>query len=465
MGSSEISGRQAVLEALDRLEEDADDFVGLPVDELTELDRVSVLCRLTTIARKFTAHQYDVVNRLAEEAVPSDIGGPLTSVLADRLLISPAAASRMIKDAADVSARRTLTGQPLPPRLPTTAEKLRHGSIGAEHVAVIREFFRQLPDRVPVDERERAEQTLGGFAADLRPDQLRKAAAHLGALLNPDGQFSDADRARKRGFSWGRQGVDGMSVGTLIATPELRGTLDAVIAKLGAPGVCNPDDPNPTIDGDPPEQGVASDTRTRAQRAHDAFTAMGRAVLASGQLGKHRGLPVTVVVQTTLQQLQSAAGQAVTGGGTTLPMSDLIRMASAAHHYLAVFDEHSNRALYLGRTRIASADQRIVLYARDRGCSYPGCDRPPNECEVHHIKPWANGGRTEPEGLTLTCNVHHRLIEEGWTTRLNSGGRVEWIPPPHLDRSGPTVNNYHHPERYLNGEHTNDANDDEDDDP
>jgi Domain of unknown function (DUF222) len=53
----------------------------------------------------------------------------------------------------------------------------------------------------------------------------------------------------------------------------------------------------------------------------------------------HHGLPVTVIVSTTLQERAAGAGQAVTGGGTLLPMRDLIRMASHAYHYLAVFDE------------------------------------------------------------------------------------------------------------------------------
>jgi len=76
---------------------------------------------------------------------------------------------------------------------------------------------------------------------------------------------------------------------------------------------------------------------------------------------------VTVIVSTTLQEPAAGAGQAVTGGGTLLPMRDLIRMASHAYHYLAVVDEHQSRPLYLGRTRrIASADQRVVLYAKDR---------------------------------------------------------------------------------------------------
>ena len=47
---------------------------------------------------------------------------------------------------------------------------------------------------------------------------------------------------------------------------------------------------------------------------------MGRALLASGQLGSHNGLPVTMAISTTLQELESGTGQAVTGGGSLLPM-------------------------------------------------------------------------------------------------------------------------------------------------
>lgn len=39
-------------------------------------------------------------------------------------------------------------------------------------------------------------------------------------------------------------------------------------------------------------------------------------MLASGQLGIHNGLPVTVIVSTTLQELETGCGKARTGGGT-----------------------------------------------------------------------------------------------------------------------------------------------------
>lgn len=111
---------------------------------------------------------------------------------------------------------------------------------------------------------------------------------------------------------------------------------------------------------EPSPEHTGSDIRTQPQRNHDAFAAVGRSVLASGKLGQVSGLPASIIVSTTLQELQSGAGLAVTGGGSLLSMRDLIRLASHAYHYLAVFDHHTNEALYLGRTRrCASPPGRI----------------------------------------------------------------------------------------------------------
>ena len=157
-------------------------------------------------------------------------------------------------------------------------------------------------------------------------------------------------------------------------------------------------------------------------------------------------------MSTTLNELESGAGQAVTGGGTLLPMQDVIRLASHSHHYLTIFDDHTEEPLYLGRTkRLASAAQRIVLHAKDRGCTKPGCTAPGDWCQVHHVDGWAaEHGQTDVTKLTLACGPDNRLVEDcGWTTRKRKDGRTEWIPPPHLDTGQGRVNNYHHPEKYL----------------
>jgi Domain of unknown function (DUF222) len=179
---------------------------------------------------------------------------------------------------------------------------------------------------------------------------------------------------------------------------------------------------------------------------------MGRTLLASGALGSHNGLPVTMVISTTLQQLESGKGYAFTGGGCLLPMSEVIRQASSAHHYLAVFDKHTEEPLYLGRAkRLASKAQRIMLYAKERGCTFPGCTAPAYHSQVHHATAdWSEGGQTNITDETLACGPDNRRVKPGgWRTRKRNDGRTEWIPPPQLDTGQARVNNYHHPERYL----------------
>ncbi len=344
--------------------------------------------------------------------------------------------------------RRALTGEALAPLLAATAAAQCDGRIGDGHIKVIRSFFAQLPDAIDPGTRQAAEADLAGKARDYRPDELAKYAGRIMDWLNPDGEFSDTQRARKRGITLGAQEFDGMSRLSGLITPELRAAIEAMLAKLAAPGACNPEDETPVVDDDPDEDAVRRDTRSGAQRNHDALLAGLRALFASGKLGKHNGLPVSIVVTTTLQELEAAAGKALTAGGTLVPMSDVIRWAGHAHHYLAIFDK--SKVLTLRHTkRLASPAQRLVLYARDRGCTKPGCDAPAYHSQVHHVRGWATTRRTDIDDLSLACGPDNRLAEQGWTTRTNAKGETEWIPPPHLDHGQPRTNGFHHPERFL----------------
>ena len=151
--------------------------------------------------------------------------------------------------------------------------------------------------------------------------------------------------------------------------------------------------------------------------------------MAPGKLGQHNGLPASIIVTTTLADLEAAAGKGLTGGGTVLPMSDVIRLARHAHHYLAIFDEGKPLALYHTK-RLASPGQRIVLYAKDRGCSAPGCDVPGYYCEVHHVTDYANAApptsTTSPSAAARTTDVQTRRLDAPEKRR---NGDTEWIPP------------------------------------
>ena len=204
---------------------------------------------------------------------------------------------------------------------------------------------------------------------------------------------------------------------------------------------------------DQPVVAAGADTRSTSQRLHDALEWGLGAAMASGRLGTHRGLPVTIIASTTLAELEQAAAAAAdpslpmpaparTGGGSVLPMRDLISLAAAggAIHYLAVFENHFARPLYLGRSRrLASPDQRILCHARDHGCTHPNCPEPGYHSDVHHALDWADGGPTDADNLYFACGPANRAAAEGtYTTHITDQGRLAWT-----DGTGPPeVNDY-----------------------
>ena len=433
---------------LDALQADYKRALDLSFDGLTTPERLRVLERFEGFRRQQPAIEPALINQLAERAEPAELGGKLAPVLADRLRISRAEASRRVHEAADLGERRAFNGEPLEAVLAATAAAQRNGDLGAGHVAVIRSFWHRLPDVVDLETRGRAEAHLARLAGEHRPDELARLADKLTDCLNPDGDFTDIDRAKRRALTIGRQDLDGMSPITGWLNPEARATLDAVFAKLAAPGMCNPADLEPCISGTPSQAAIQGDTRSLGQRNHDALNAAARALLASGDLGQHNGLPASIIVTTTLKELEAGAGRGLTGGGTLLPMSDVIRLGSHAHHYLAIFDNGKALALYHTK-RLASPAQRIVLHAKDRGCTFPGCTMPGYLCEVHHCNRYADHPVTDVNDLTFGCGPNHKMADQGWTTRKNTHRDTEWIPPPHLDRGQPRTNTYHHPEKLL----------------
>jgi len=438
--SAAVGGLEAAVTALQECDPDV----------LTTSERLAFIAALARASRRLASVEAAVIAGVQREATPVELGEGLAGTLARVLQVSKGEANHRIRDAEVVAPRIGMTGEPLPPTYTATATTLAAGNIDRAHVREIRRFFHLLPAAIDAAERDKAEQFLASTAVGLRPDELRKAADHLLVVMGREDDYCDSDRARRRGFTWCHQDADGMSKGTLYATPALRAQLDAVFAAWAAPGKCNPDDESPCTDGDPEPDVAERDRRNPAQRRHDALTAISRAMLASGELGSHNGLPVTVIVSTTLQELQSGTGKARTGGGTILPMADVIRMATHANHYLAIFDGAKEIPLWLGRTRrTASPGQRIVLHAHDRGCTFPGCDLPGYLCQAHHVEDWDPHGLTNIDNLTFACPAHHRLVTPGgWATRKDAFGRTEWIPPPQLEIPG-GINNTHHPERYL----------------
>ncbi|ORX02681.1 hypothetical protein AWC27_28365 [Mycobacterium szulgai] len=446
MSYSGIAGVRAAYDALDSA---LDAVLALDLEGLNTQELLAHLERIERVRRRLPAAEHGAINLLARQATAEELCGRLSHAVAEWTLTSRAEAGRRIREAADLGDRRALTGEPLAPILGATAAAQRDGKLGDGQVAVIRRFFQKLPVSVDHATRESAEERLAKEGTQFRPEQLAELAARLMNCVNPDGTYSDEDRARRRGLTLGKQQCDGMSELRAVITPELRATIEAVLAKLAAPGMCNPNDDTACVDGAPSHEAIEGDTRSQPQRNHDGLNAGLRAMLASGELGKHNGLPASIIVTTTLQELEAAAGSGLTGGGTLLPMSDVIRIGRHSHHYLAVFDKGEVLTLYHTK-RLASPGQRIVLYAKDRGCSAPGCEVGGYYCEVQHVTDYAKCRATDIEGLTFACGPHHRMLRPGgWSTRKRQNGATEWTPPPQLDRGQPRINTFHHPEKLL----------------
>src|ERR1700758_2104228 len=180
-------------------------------DALTTPERLTYLDKLEREARRLPVSGHQLINQLAEQSDPSELGGKLSHVLADRLRVTRADAARRVAEAADLGPRRAITGEPLPPLLAGTAAAEREGAIGSSHVRVLRDFVHGLPGSIDGDTREKAEAHLAHLGTEHRPDELAKLAERLTAYLHPDGNFTDIDRARRRGLTLGTQDIDGMS--------------------------------------------------------------------------------------------------------------------------------------------------------------------------------------------------------------------------------------------------------------
>ncbi len=234
------SSREEVQEDFDALHAAVSRIVEHCYDALTTPERLALLDRLEQETRRLRVPGHGLINQLAEQAPPEELGGTLSHALADRLHITRGEAARQVAETADLGPRRALTGEALPPLLTATAAAQRDGTIGSAHVTVIRRFFNQLPSAVDLDTREHAETHLATLATQFRPDHLAKLAHQLTDCLNPDGTYTDEDRARRRGLTLGNQDPDGMSKLSGWLTPQARATIEAVLAKLAAPGMCNP---------------------------------------------------------------------------------------------------------------------------------------------------------------------------------------------------------------------------------
>jgi hypothetical protein len=172
----------------------------------------------------------------------------------------------------------------------------------------------------------------------------------------------------------------------------------------------------------------SNDERTAGQRAHDALVeACRRTGTADGVATAPRTQVIITANLDTLAGIPGAPTGELQGGGT-IPSETVQRLAcDAAITRITGRGELEWEITHASRS-IPPSTRRVVV-ARDRHCVFPGCDRPPAWCQVHHLRFWTEGGPTKLENLGLVCGSHHRKVhEEGWALDRKDG-RWRATPP------------------------------------
>jgi hypothetical protein len=123
---------------------------------------------------------------------------------------------------------------------------------------------------------------------------------------------------------------------------------------------------------------------------------------------------------------------------------ELVEVLSCDARFAAMIVDGLGVPLDLGRSqRFANRAQRRAIHARQGGvCAFPGCSVPLSQGDVHHVRPWEKGGRTDLHEMVGLCRHHHGVTHRrGWSLVANGDGTFTWTtpngdrlhsrPPPH----------------------------------
>jgi Domain of unknown function (DUF222)/HNH endonuclease len=170
------------------------------------------------------------------------------------------------------------------------------------------------------------------------------------------------------------------------------------------------------------------DERELDRRMADALIELASHALDTGQVRSRPHLQVTTTLETLLQRCGAPAADM----HLSLPISAkaVERLACDCNitRFLLASD---STVIDVGRSkRTATNSQRRALNARDRGCRWPGCDRPATWSSAHHIVHWPKNGPTDLSNLVLLCWRHHWNVHEGgWQLVKSDDGRMLTVPP------------------------------------
>jgi hypothetical protein len=139
------------------------------------------------------------------------------------------------------------------------------------------------------------------------------------------------------------------------------------------------------------------------------------------------------------EQLRTGTGVCELAGGGAISALTAQRLACDCDIARVLVDPKDNRFDLSRAQRRASGTQRRLLWIRDGGCTFPGCERPPGWCEAHHIQFWEDGGPTDLANLALLCARHHHLCHEGGFRLVRVDGELVFYRPDGTELQAPPI--------------------------
>ena len=300
---------------------------------------------------------------------------------------------------------------------PATADAAREGCLGTDKIRLLAMAARRLPEPYSRDET-----MILTEAVNLSVRQLARFLAHWQLYADPDGADDRASRNHERRALHISEQFDG--------TWKLDGTLEAEIGEIIANAINHRAEQlfrNEKLSGD-----LLGEFSTPAQRRSDALAELIMQALSTDPTTSTAATPLLVafVDAHKLAETNPTGPVGETAGGYPIDAATARRLACDAG-IARIITNGTPTPVDLGLTHHdPSPSQRRALTARDRGCTFPGCDRPPALCHAHHIHHWAKQGPTNMVNLTLLCNRHHHLVHEGgFTLTRTTTGHLRFTRP------------------------------------
>lgn len=303
------------------------------------------------------------------------------------------------------------------------------GALSPAAAEAIRNGLRSPSEGVTEADLAMAAEQLCDEAAALDADRLFRRARELRDLLDESG-IADRERERRarRGVKFWRR-PDGMGRLTWELDPESCSVVGEIFDRVTSPKRGGPRfvDEQKQAEAD----AVRADDRTPEQYASDAFLQLLRQGVNANSSRLLGGAPPGVRVLITADALNTRHGHGhLEGEADPVGISTVQRIVCGAGIVPVAFDDHGE-GMNVGREqRLFTRRHRTGMAARDGGCMWIDCDRPPSWTEAHHINFWARDhGETDAERGILLCKHHHLLAHDhGWEIRREHG--TFWLIPP-----------------------------------